>query len=353
MPSAEPTPSVDPTRSEIRTIHLYRPQNQLGDLLLNVPAIRSIRERFSRAHVVLIVGRQNAGAVLGQRWADEIRVVDTRNFFGVARAGIGGSLGPRPDLAVYFTTVSYSRSVAMLVRWSRARERVGFDPAWHREHDCAGLTRSVAYPGSAPEGLPDRGSAPRGPSAALHQSEVSLLLAHAVGAGAKPDPPYYVADPEHLARAPEGAVYIHPGAGKHKNRWAAERFAAVAHELTRRGLSVWWLEGPQDSGTVEAVSAALRMKLPVVRMEPIPMLAARFARAGLYIGNDTGPLHLAGATGCPTIGIYGWTDPAEWRPVGRCVRSVRAEDGKLESVEPRQVLEVALPLLTEERCAVG
>lgn len=333
MPSVEAAPSVDPTR--IRTVHLYRPQNQLGDLLLNVPAFRSIRERFPHAHLVLIVGRQNAGAVLGQRWADEIRVVDTRNFFGVARAGILGAGGPRADLAVYFTTVSYSRSAAMLARWSRARERVGFDPAWYRERDRAGLTRSIAYPGGNP-----------------HQSHVALALARAVGAGAVPDPPYYVADPTLLSRVPEGAIYIHPGAGKQKNRWPAERFAVVAHEMLRRGHSVWWLEGPQDAGTVDAATASLRMKLPVVRGESIPMLAARFARAALYIGNDTGPLHLAGATGCPTVGIYGWTDPAEWRPVGRCVRSVRAADGKLESVEPADVLDVALPMLTEERCAV-
>src|SRR2546426_8225646 len=105
MPSAaEPRPSAS-TR-----IYLYRPQNQLGDLLLNVPAIRSIRERFRDAHIVLVVGRQNASAVLGQRWADEIRVIDTRNFFGIARAAVRGLPGPRPDLAVYFTTVSYSRS---------------------------------------------------------------------------------------------------------------------------------------------------------------------------------------------------------------------------------------------------
>src|SRR5258705_3165324 len=143
MSAAEPTPSAS-TR-----IHLYRPQNQLGDLLLNIPAIRSIRERFREAHIVLFVGRQNAGAVLGQPWVDEIRVVDTRNFFGVARAGLRGLPGPRPDLAVYFTTVSYSRSAAMLVRWSGARDRVGFDAAWYRERDRADLTRPVAYPGAA------------------------------------------------------------------------------------------------------------------------------------------------------------------------------------------------------------
>src|SRR5437867_863911 len=77
-----PAPNPDPTR-----IHLYRPQNQLGDLLLTVPAIRSIRQRFPRAHIVLVVGRQNADAVLGQPWADVIRVVETRNFLGVLRAG--------------------------------------------------------------------------------------------------------------------------------------------------------------------------------------------------------------------------------------------------------------------------
>ena len=333
MPSAEPAPEVDP-----RTIHLYRPQNQLGDLLLNVPAIRSIRERFPRAHLVLVVGRQNAGAVSGQRWADEIRVVDTRNFLGVTREGIRGLRGPRPDLAVYFTTVSYSRSGGLLARWSRAGVRVGFDPAWYRERDRAGLTRRVPYPGSAKP---------------LHQSEVSLLLAREAGAGARPDPPYYLPDPDLRERAPEGAVYIHPGAGKHKNRWPADRFAAVARDLVGRGHPVWWLSGPQDAGTVEAATAALGMNLPVVRGESIPMLAARFARAALYVGNDTGPLHLAGATGCPTVGVYGWTDPAEWRPVGRCVRGVRAADGRLESVEPREVIDAVLPLLAGERCAVG
>jgi ADP-heptose:LPS heptosyltransferase len=338
MPSEEPTPAVDP-RSEIRTIHLYRPQNQLGDLLLNVPAIRSIRDRYPSARLVLLVGRQNAPAVLGQRWVDEIRVVETRNFIGVAGAGMRALRDSRPDLAVYFTTVSYSRSAAMLVRWSRARERVGFDPAQYRERDRAGLTHAVPYPGSA--------------ASPVHQSEVTLALARGVGAGARPEPPYYVADPALLEREPEGAVYIHPGAGKHKNRWPAERFAAVARDLTRRGHTVWLLEGPQDEGTVEAVTGSLGMRLPVVRGETIPELAARFARAALYIGNDTGPLHLAGATGCPTVGIYGWSDPEEWRPVGRCVRSVRAPDHKLESVDPSRVLEVAVPLLMEERCAVS
>ena len=309
-----------------RRIHLYRPQNQLGDLLLNVPAIRAVRERFRDAHLTLVVGRQNAAAVLGQPWADEVRVVETKNFAGVLSAAL--RRGRRPDLALYFTTVSYSRSGALLAAWSGARERVGFDPARWGARDGARLTRTVAFPEGAP-----------------HQSEVSMLLARAVGALDRPPPPYFIPDPALVARAPGGAVYLHPGAGKLKNRWPAERFAIVARELLARGFDVRLLEGPQDAGTTEAVAAALGRALPVVRGETLAQLAARFARAALYVGNDTGPLHLAGAVGAPTVGIYGWTDPREWSPVGRLVRAVRAGDARLESIEPGAVLDAALPLL--------
>ena len=136
-----------------------------------------------------------------------------------------------------------------------------------------------------------------------------------------------------------------PGAGKLKNRWPVERFAEVAAALAGRGLDVQVLEGPQDAGTSEALSRRLGRSLPVVRGEPVPMLAARFARATLYVGNDTGPLHLAGAVGCPTVGVYGWTDPREWRPVGSRVRAVRAEDATLESVGVESVLEAAFAML--------
>lgn len=320
---------------EPRRIHVVRPQNQLGDLLLNVPAIRSIRDRFPRAHITLVVGRQNAPAVLGQPWADEVRVVDTRNALGV----LGDSLrpGPRPDLAVYFTTVSYSKSGAYRTRATRARERVGFDPARYGERDRARLTRAVPYP-----------------ERPLHQSEICLVLARAVGAsGEAPPPPTYLPDPALVSRAPRGVAYLHPGAGKVKNRWPAERFAAVARELLARGIETAWIEGPQDEGCVDAAARALSKSLPVVRDESIPMLAARFAVARVYVGNDTGPLHLAAATGCPSVGIYGWSDPREWAPVGRTVRTVRAEDHSLESVSPAQVLDQVLPLLEEEPCALG
>jgi ADP-heptose:LPS heptosyltransferase len=309
-----------------RRIHLFRPQNQLGDLLLNVPAIRAIRERYPAARLTLVVGAQNAPAVLGQPWADDVRVLRGRGALAALRAAL--RLEPPPDIAVYFTTVSYSVSGALLVARSAARERVGFDPRRYERRDWAALTQALPYPGEP-----------------LHQSEVSMTLARALGAATAPPPPHYVPDPELLARAPAGVAYLHPGAGKPKNRWPVERFAEVAADWTARGLDVQVIEGPQDSGTAAALNARLGRELPVVRGESIPMLAARFARAAIYAGNDTGPLHLAGAVGCPTVGIYGWSDPAEWKPVGSRVRAVRAADAKLESIPAAQVIEAAAELL--------
>lgn len=309
-----------------RRIHLYRPQNQLGDLLLNVPAIRAIRERYPEAKLTLVVGPQNASAVQRQPWADEVRVLRGRGGWAVLREALRA--GPRADLSIYFTTVSYSVSGALLAARGAARERIGFHPSRYRRRDWARLTRAVPYP-----------------ERTLHQSEVSMALARAAGAESAPPPPHYIPDPELVSRAPAAVAYLHPGAGKLKNRWPVERFAEVACALGRRGLEVFVLEGPQDSGTAAALGERLGRALPVVSGETVPMLAARFARAALYVGNDTGPLHLAGAVGCPTVGIYGWTDPAEWKPVGSRVRSVRAGDAKLESVTVETVLEAAVAAL--------
>lgn len=309
-----------------RRIHLYRPQNQLGDLLLNVPAIRAVRDRYPDARLTLIVGAQNAPAVSGQPWADEVRVLRGRGALAAARAAL--TLEAPPDLAIYFTTVSYSVSSALLMARSAARERIGFDPSRYGRRDWAALTRAVSYPEES-----------------IHQSEVSMALARAAGAAAVPAPPHYLPDPGLLSRAPMGVAYLHPGAGKLKNRWPVDRFAAVASGLMAQGLEVQVIEGPQDSGTAEALSGKVGRPLLVIQGETIPMLAARFARAALYVGNDTGPLHLAGAVGCPTIGIYGWSDPREWKPVGSRVRAIRAEDGRLESVEAGSVLEAAREFL--------
>jgi ADP-heptose:LPS heptosyltransferase len=106
---------------------------------------------------------------------------------------------------------------------------------------------------------------------------------------------------------------LHVGAGGPAKRWPAEAFARVLEEATARStLTVAVNEGPADA---EAV-AALRRRVPgtlVLRDIPLPVLAGALRHASLYLGNDSGPSHLAAAVGTPSVVLFAPANLA-WRP---------------------------------------
>ena len=70
---------------------------------------------------------------------------------------------------------------------------------------------------------------------------------------------------------------------------------------------------------------------------PPRVLGAVLARAGLYVGNDSGVSHLAAAWGAPVLALFGPTDPAQWAPVGPRVTVLRADDQEMDSLELEDV----------------
>jgi ADP-heptose:LPS heptosyltransferase len=100
--------------------------------------------------------------------------------------------------------------------------------------------------------------------------------------------------------------------------------------------------GPAD----EDAAAPLR-GLPgavPVRGAPIRVLGALLAKAGLYVGNDSGISHLAAAAGAPTLALFGPTDPAAWAPVGPRVQTVRSPNMKMEGLDLATVHDAAARL---------
>ncbi|HET6897513.1 MAG TPA: glycosyltransferase family 9 protein, partial [Vicinamibacteria bacterium] len=137
-------------------------------------------------------------------------------------------------------------------------------------------------------------------------------------------------------------VAIHPGSGAPRKNWPAQRFAALAERLAA-GQRFLLLEGPADGD-----SAAPASGLPgAVRARDLPprVLGAVLARAGLYVGNDSGVSHLAAAWGAPVLALFGPTDPAQWAPVGPRVTVLRARDEKMESLELADVERAAREVL--------
>jgi heptosyltransferase-1 len=110
-------------------------------------------------------------------------------------------------------------------------------------------------------------------------------------------------------------VIITPGAGWGAKQWPPERYGAVASALAKDGLTVIINYGPGEQELAQAVEAASNGNAHLISFS-IAELIALTRRARLFIGGDTGPLHLAAALQIPVIAIFGPTDPARTGPYG-------------------------------------
>jgi ADP-heptose:LPS heptosyltransferase len=125
---------------------------------------------------------------------------------------------------------------------------------------------------------------------------------------------------------PAEAVVLQPGAGSLAKVWPG--FAALARRLRAGGLPMVALAGPADGTVARALLEAGALPADrVARDWPLPAVAALLSLARATVGNDSGPTHLAAALGCPTVAVFGPTDPAVWAPIGVRVRAIGGRSG--------------------------
>ena len=101
-------------------------------------------------------------------------------------------------------------------------------------------------------------------------------------------------------------------------RWPAERFASIAERLVAElGAQVLLTGGPGDTPLAEKVEAAISCRVVnLVGRTGLGELGAILERCDLFLGNDTGAMHLAVAVGTPVVAIFGPTSPANYGPYG-------------------------------------
>ena len=284
----------------------------LGDVLLLRRAVAALRRRCR--HVVLIAPQSSGAALVGPGVSevDELIAWESADVAGMfAGDPPGGTLRERLggfDLAVvYSRSADLTRSLGLMV----ARV-VGHDPAPSGGvHASQWLARPLEALGLDPPG------------------DLEPIL---------PTPAESTAAAELLARLPEGFLAIHPGSGSPRKNWPAERFAAI---LDSRAQQRPWLlvEGPGDA--TAAAPLAQRPGAVLTRGLGVRALGAVLARAGLFMGHDSGVSHLAAAWGAPTLALFGPTDPAVWAPVGRRVRVVLAPEGRMDALPVDAVMAAA------------
>jgi len=125
-------------------------------------------------------------------------------------------------------------------------------------------------------------------------------------------------------------------------RYPVDGFVAVSRLLAECHVTCAVVVGPGQEGLGAAIAAAgAAVALPV---EPLDDVATTIAACSAAVGNDSGLTHLGAVVGCPTIALYGPTDPHRVGPVGGAV-VMRAPHGSLPEIQPSQITATLLALL--------
>ncbi|MEO3470311.1 glycosyltransferase family 9 protein [Roseomonas sp. CAU 1739] len=164
-----------------------------------------------------------------------------------------------------------------------------------------------------------------------------LHIAATLGLAPAPRPVAWFG-PTEAARAeallpPGGPVLaLGPTANWVRKVWPAERFLTVARLLTGPGgalegarIAVLGGPGAQEREMAATVLDGLPGAIDLVGALDLPAAAAVLARCALFVGNDSGLMHLSAATGTPTVGLFGPTPAAEYAPVGARALAVLAK----------------------------
>jgi lipopolysaccharide heptosyltransferase II len=295
---------------------------EIGDVVFTTPAVHAIRRQFPSSHLTYIVEPAAAPVVAHNPHINELIVAPRRH--GIAGFARDVALGRRLkakgfDLAIDF----HGGPRASLLTWlSGAPVRVGYEIAgrgWM-------YTRRVARPRE----LRRRHSvenqwdllAAAGVTTPPSRSEFPVEMPVGANVGSS------VA--ERLARAglqpSQRLVVVHVSAGNPFRRWPFESFVSLAVELVRSHADVCIAatSGPSDADAahrvIEHARAALDRDAARRLLSPgefsLAELRAVFERAALFIGGDSGPLHIAATSRVPIVGLFGPTLPvrsAPWR----------------------------------------
>lgn len=269
----------------------------LGDLLLAVPAIQTLRERFP-SHEFLLCGHLEAADLL-----QECGLVDrSLSFHSTACTVLFDGQKPndpllgdwlsRCDLAVAFIDDA-SGAVAGGLRASGAVTAVvrsPFSPSLTGTHqadryaEIVGVQSLMVPQIAVPEAL---------------TAEAREYCSRGALAGRRP------------------LAFVHPGSGSRHKCVKPTIMLQVLQGLEALSLEPVLVEGPADRELMESLLRSVPGTPLVCRGLPLRLLAGLLSQAELFLGHDSGVTHLAALVGTPTVVLFGPTDPVRWAPWSR------------------------------------
>lgn len=328
-------------KSVKRTILILHP-GALGDVLLAVPAMRSLRVRFPKHEIVLVASASVSRLLSECGLIDDWIPLEGQMCLGlfsetVSLSGELQSRVSRCDLAVVWTEDNDGslRSLFQDVGVAQIRIQSPFSPELRAKHQS---NRFLETLGETAGDISPEGTVPAPPHLLKRGKDYLQTL---------------------ISRD-QSLALIHPGSGSVHKCLGPRRVALLIEQLWLGGMCPLVLEGPADQ---DAVGHALQYvsKPPFVLKDlDLSQLAGVLAQVTLYIGHDSGVTHLSALLGVRTIALFGPTDPERWAPRGSHVAILRGSPCICESWETvkkcaeKPCLQVPIEeILMESKFAIG
>ena len=293
----------------------------LGDIILSLPAVALLRNKFPSARITL-AGNIDHLASIASGYAESVVSLSTLPLHLLY------SSNPLPEAEVRFW-----KSFDRIVSWTGAGNPE-FTKNFREIHPNVCIASWRPMPGET-----------------RHVSQMFVdSLESAVPLGTKAAPARIFLETKLREEAKQWLIAhgwngndrltaLHPGAGSRAKRWPLARFIELGRHLVfqeKRKLLV--IEGPAEPGLVKEITRALPESAAIaIESMKLNLLAAVISHCDAFIGNDSGIAHLAAALGIRSVVLFGPTQPQHWAPLGRHVTVLQNADFSLAKITAEDV----------------
>ncbi len=299
-----------------KNILVIRQHNQFGDLLASISLFRAIKETYPDCRLTLIASPENYYAVDKNKYIDEIFVFKNNKLWipnYIYR--LKKLLRRNWDLAIVPVTVAVSLTSCILTGLSKAKIKIG-------PKELNGNKNNLAFVFNHRIKLDWR----KCPDA--HVSDFILDIIRPFGIRTKNYSTSVFFDEADIKTANQfiesllpkddcTLIGFHIGAGKPQNRWQLEKYVELIKRIkSKMNIKIYFTGSDSDKEELDFMKKHCGNNCGYFLNKSIPQLAALISLSNFFITNDTGVMHVAGATATPQISIFGPTNPFNWAPVG-------------------------------------
>jgi ADP-heptose:LPS heptosyltransferase len=334
----------------------FDPQNilvidfgQLGDVVLSLPALRAIREKFPQARITVAVGKPGAPIVALSGYADATIVVDRvglrdgSKVLAIFRIGriVKQVRREQFDFVIDLHSLSETNLLGFLSgaphrlyarRPGRSLDLLAnFHPKPPIEDNRPTKHAIDRYLDVLiPLGIVDAPRVPRLPTLPEDDASVEQMLKKG------------------KANTNAPLVGLFPGAGHPGRRWPLARFAELAERLARNdSVRIVLFAGPEEREMLKEMRASFPRSTIIFDKLTIQQLASALARLSVFVSNDTGPMHIATAVGTSVVALLDRPTPNSFIPIEERHRVIYSR--RISEMTTDEVYEATRELLAAGR----